>query len=192
MIQSIFPSVKNQAKWIFKDTIWINLFTWRWKNPVFKTFSSWHFWACGKCLLCLISGQACRMDSNASSWANKMRTCTKKKKKIILANEKVPVRKFKKWLYQSVTAGCRLKAWVTAHLCFLSWILSELEQCRETAGVASGIFFIDTDHIYPPSGLPGGIYSTCRVRDVYNYCRSHSFLSCLFHISEPEQHAAAT
>lgn len=118
-----------------------------------------------KCLLCLICGQAGKWIQEqipkASSWANKMRTCKRKKEKLLSLQMKVPVpvRKFGGWVYQSATAGCRLKAWLTALLCFFL-LDSAWKGTREIDGRCSQQHrsFCWHSCICPPPGLPGGVY----------------------------------
>lgn len=107
------------------------------------TYDTFRLWA--KCLLCLIPGQAdSGMDTKSLQLSKQDESMQKKKKNRLSLQMKVPVRKCEEWVYQSVTAGCRLEAWVTVLLCFLSfsWILPGKEQGREKAGVASSICFL--------------------------------------------------
>lgn len=84
---------------------------------------------------------------------------------------KVPVRKCEEWVYQSVTAGCRLKAWVTAKRVFYLFIYfySAWGGTREKDSRYSQLhlFFIDTDYICPPPGLPGSINCTYAVSKMF-------------------------
>lgn len=150
--------------------IWIhNVFTWPRRNSWWKAVTLWRFQAAGKCLRCLISGQVGKMDSGMDTKSLQLSKhdekkwdypCKWKHRWGNMTSEFIKV-----WL-----RGCRLKAWVTAHLCFFSWILPGMERGNKTADVAGSICFLLIQTASALHLVCQGVdtlYCTCAVSEMF-------------------------